>query len=487
PMSDVFALDPVGNQEAAQRAAANPADLMNQPPGFFTGFGEGVGKGIMRGGARAADFLQTVSDTIYGSPEEQDAGLPADRRRSPDARNAYRDAADYWTPKAGEVGTAGRVLGGLGEIVLPLMAGGGNPSLLLGTTGIETGKDLVDAGVSAPTAATVGTAQALATGLGFKIPILGSGLSSRLATGAVGNVAIGAAGRKLNQQILERTGFEDQARQFDTTGESLAVDALSGLLFGGATHLSVREPVNPKLPQKAVDSILTARNAQSFQDTTAPGAIDSPEASVAHQDAITTALEQLSRNEPVNVGDAVAQHEGTALTQNGRVQESAQAADRVARAVPEDPVTVEEGGLIATPAQRVTPENERWLHDGLPVWEMSPEQLHQTADSMKSADDDLLLAAFGNEADAKQFAKLAASSSERAYDKAESMKQALSPEGRAIIDSWETGGGLYALTHEEVRALARVAEEARSTATPEELSQHLKYAVTKLGDAADPA
>lgn len=145
-----------------------------------------------------------------------------------------------------------------------------------------------------------------------------------------------------------------------------------------------------------------------------------------------------------------------------------------------------------------TPESQKWRVQGKPVWEMAPEELDQAAENIRSQDIETLKQAFGNEEDAKWFARAADSNSEKTYTKAEKMIEALSPEKRAIVEKWERGGASTleeALRTrderpplpQELTSLSKDVNEISSAQTPEELTQLLKYTITKVADHMDPS
>lgn len=286
----VFDLDVRGQQQLDEQARQNPATIDSLDAGFFAHPLKGIGMGVMRGGAEAADMLQTLG-RLYDEPS-----MTEDHRQALDefAAGVHHSTVDYWTPNAGEVGTAGRVLGGLSEMALPLAAAGGNPALLIGTTVNKTGKNLVDQGVDARTAAAAGSVEGLATAAGFKIPFLGKTLASRLTSGAIGNLAVNAGATTAEHRLLLGAGYDELAKQYDPLDlQSRAIDVLSGLAFGGLAHVSM-------LPSD-VAAVATAANAKHFQHDTAPGRPADISASVAHQDAMEQAIQQLMTGEPVTV------------------------------------------------------------------------------------------------------------------------------------------------------------------------------------------
>lgn len=297
----IFDLDTEGQAAVTEEAHANPILPEQIEPSFFEGVGSGIRQGVMRGGARAAEFLGMAAIApvaLYDRFTGQDGDHTDAMFRVLD--DTVHSAVDYWTPRPEELGTAGRILGGLSEIVLPLMAGGGNPALMIGAQEMGTAADLVRQGVDASAAVGVGVIQGAAASVGFKMPFLGRTLASRMLSGAVGNLAVNALGGAASAATLKATGHETQAEQFNPANiEARTVDILTGLAFGGLAHVSLR-------PSERA-AILTATDAKHFQIDTAPGEPANLAASVAHQEAMDAAVHDLLRGEPVVAPEKVSQ------------------------------------------------------------------------------------------------------------------------------------------------------------------------------------
>lgn len=322
----IFELDEQGRKQLDEQAALRPLDLSTVKPGFFDGLGSAIGSGIMRGGARAGtaalvagavpvigrdQYLSTfATDDVADFLQANGVAAPA-RGAVTSGQDAYFEnvvedvgqrAVDAWTPDPTQTGTAGRVLGGLAEIVLPLAAGGGNPSLLAATEGLERPASLVKQGVDAKTATAVGAVGAAGTLLGFKLPAaFGTTLTQRLATGAAGNLALGAGTSGIQYAALKSAGNDAQAAMFNPTdAEARTVDLLTGLAFGGLAHAMA-----PRVPLAQRDAVLTARNADKFQRAATDGLVPSESANVSGQQALQDAMDQLARGEQVNVADTI--------------------------------------------------------------------------------------------------------------------------------------------------------------------------------------
>lgn len=297
----VFDLDTDGQTALEEEARLNPLDLSQVEAGFFDNTGYGTDMGIMRGGARVGQFIGMAAAApvaAYERATDQEGRFTDPYFRRVD--EYVNNAVDYWTPDAAEVGTAGRVLGGLSEMALPLMAGAGNPALLIGSQQMGVTTDLARQGVTPGAATAVGAVQGLSTAVGFKLPYLGNTLMQRIGSGAGGNLVTNIATSAGQQQILEGTGNEVAAEQFNPWDlEARAVDVLAGIAFGALAHVQMR-------PSDRA-AVAAANNAKHFQSDTAPGVPADANAAVAHEQALESAIKAVVAGERVAVPDAVMQ------------------------------------------------------------------------------------------------------------------------------------------------------------------------------------
>lgn len=292
-------LDTEGNEKALKNADMNlhNPDAPEQP-GFFTGFGSASGSGIMKGGARTAQTL-TMAGAVPVIAYDAVAGTDYQKGYFENVVDGVaNNAVDYWTADAATTGTAGRITNSLGEIVIPLMLGGGNPIPLVATQQMGVSTDLVREGVDPETASVVGGVTGLATGLGFKAPAaIGTNLLTKASSGAAINVGLGAATDAASGAILSAGGHDEIAERYSATNpEGRAVDAGMGIVFG-ILHAPRAKPLKPS----ETNAILTERNSEHFVNESAPGVFADAEAQASHQSALSKAFEQLSKGEPVNV------------------------------------------------------------------------------------------------------------------------------------------------------------------------------------------
>lgn len=335
----VFEIDEQGGKALSQRVADNPLDLSKVTPGMFSGFFSAAGGGIMQGGSRTFTTAALALSPAVGarddylnsfrSPDTQQLarslGMKPDTRAPTTAgqdwyfENVVEDlgqrATEYWAPDPAQTGTAGRIAGGLMQIAVPLALGGGNPSILAANEGIEAPAGLVKQGAGAATATTFGAVSAGATMLGFKIPAsFGSTALQRVGSGAVANLAVGTATAAAQQGVLVAGGNNELAKAYDPMNlEARAVDVLTGAVFGGIAHLQAGDR----------DAVLTVSNAKHMQVDTAPGIPADEASSGAHQNALSSAINSVLRDEQVSVAGAIDAAEFLPVRRTGIPAESA--------------------------------------------------------------------------------------------------------------------------------------------------------------------
>jgi len=290
--------------------------------GAFTGFIKGTGMATMRGFAkmgRAIDMAGAIG------PIAQDAitgGTAAQEKYFKEHDDVFNHAVDYWTPKPNEVGTAGEVVGGLLSALPAIIAA---PELAVGSAGLDTAEDLARQGVSPTKAIAAGATQAAGLGLGIWMPILGQNGWQRIVIGGAGfNAAQGAATRGITSKILEDTPAEGQYKALDPT--SVTLDVLLGAAFGSIAHLSPAQRQHgaealgklkdwaQSLKPSDVDALATLREAQHLNVDSAAGKLETPKDIEAHVTRMRTGLDQVLRDEPVEVSTlpqpkVVADHE----------------------------------------------------------------------------------------------------------------------------------------------------------------------------------
>lgn len=295
----------VDNRLSSLRPVANPE------PGVWDNFTAGTGKVAMqtfakagRAASMAAAPLAMALEKAPGSTEVQDKFFKAHDE-------IFGRAVDYWTPKPGEVGEAGMVVGSLLG-TLPLVFA--SPAAAVASTQLSAGEDLVRKGVDAGTAQAVGASQAVGLGLGIWVPILGKTLAQRVLLGGAGfNVVQGTAMRGAGEALLEGTPGEKDYQAFDPT--QLTLDVLLGAAFGGLAHVHPRMRAEgdawhkrmaewgAKLKPSEVDALAALRQSQHLNADSMPGKPVDVADTNAHVDRMRQAIDDLANDRPVNVED----------------------------------------------------------------------------------------------------------------------------------------------------------------------------------------
>lgn len=298
------------NDETAQDVGRYPL-VQNPPAGTFEGFFRGAGMATMRSLAqvpRAVDLAGAVAPIIK---DAFTGGTTAQDKYFQEHDSVFSSPVDYWTPRPNEVGAAGNILGSAVGMGLQFAI---SPALAIGTAGLGSGEDLVNQGVSGGRAALAGGVNALATGLGLYMPILGQTLAQRIGTGVVSNMVFGGTARGVNELLLNGTpASEGQPGVFDPA--SMTLDALMGAAFGGITHINP-EAANhsakawaevknwaQNLSPTEKAAIATLREAQHLNTDSAPGQPVTPGDLDAHVQRMRQAMDQLSTGQPVSVQD----------------------------------------------------------------------------------------------------------------------------------------------------------------------------------------
>lgn len=288
-----MSFDLVTNEQDATLLNAARRPSLGPEPGVFDNFFSGAGRYSMRGMAEAGRALDLagavfpmVHDAVVGGTENQDQYFK-------EHDELFNGAVDYWTPKPGEVGTAGQITGQLAAGVMQAIV---SPALLVGTSALGSGEDLVREGVDGRTAAGVGIVQGAAAGVGLKLPFLGRNLLTRVLSGAGGNVLQGAAAAGASAQVLKAGGYDEQAQRFDPwDARGRVLDAMLGAAFGGMAHLDAR------LSPTDEAALLVANQARHVEDATPQGRPATDVDATMHANAMREALEQVLRGDRVAV------------------------------------------------------------------------------------------------------------------------------------------------------------------------------------------
>lgn len=326
-----FELDERGADEIDARAAESGVPFLPAGPSLFEGATSAAVKGLARGsvakgalllGDAATPMLKLsakAADKLLGTG--LDSWLDEQQRRN-------RLALDELKPDPHTTGFAAQVVGGFLDIGSSAVLFTPEGAAVL--EGYARKQELEGQGVSPEVAAAGGAVSGVATLVGVKAPMtlgraaVGQGAASvakNMGFGAVANVSAGVAERGLLRDLLERSGYPDQARLFEPFDQQaiLAEGALGALFSGGAVALELRS--TPK-GQQTIDAALAGRWAKHRAIDAAPGVPTDARAAAAHTRALDTATAQALRGEPVNVGEALAD---TTFVPRDRQDASAQA------------------------------------------------------------------------------------------------------------------------------------------------------------------
>lgn len=307
-------------QDQNERHLAELPVTTELAPSTWDGFLPGSAQIAMRTFAeagRAASMAVAAAPVVYdyfaGGTEMQD-------RYFKFHDDVFGDAVDYWTPKPGEVGTAGEIVGTLLG-TLPLVVSSPQtaitrtwPLLAVAKTQLTATEDLVRQGVDANKAQAVGAVQGLGFGLGVWLPVLGQNFATRALVGGVGsNVALGITERAISGEILEGTPAEGAYQAFDP--KMLTLDSLLGFAFGTLAHFSPQQRAQGEATWKRlqewgknlepadIEALATLRQAQHMDADTLPGKPVDIEDVGAHHARMKKAVDQFLRDEPVRVDD----------------------------------------------------------------------------------------------------------------------------------------------------------------------------------------
>lgn len=316
-----FVTDLAFNDQLAleQEALTNPA-ITNPVPTFWDGGWDAIGDGLARGAFETAAAVDSGFNNLWVTgldaaadlllPEPRNGGTPnvtfAERSRQQDQAMANAELIKELRPSPETTGIAGQVLGELAAVVPRTIGGfasagpiGG--ALAAGAPAGYSGAVVAESdGVDPKTAAIKGGIDAATYGIGALIPaarIFGNVFADAGATVGA-NVGLGIASRGGTAALLESKGYKQQAQQYRALdGTAMLIDAVLGGAFWGIGRGMSRPQVSPE----TVDAALAGNNGTHAQHGTAPGAPVDAASSVAHQNALDLALQQLARGEPVNV------------------------------------------------------------------------------------------------------------------------------------------------------------------------------------------
>lgn len=211
-------------------------------------------------------------------------------------------ATDYWKPDPVTMSSAARAINMVSNVVGSVPQIFGMPSVFLAGAGIDPATELTREGVDTKTSLAVGGVNLAVNAIGMKLPpAIGNSLATRMASGAGINAITGVAGDAASKGALSLGGYTKQAQRYDIADPyARGMDVLMGLAFGYAGHARA-----PGLTLAQRDAVLVARSANHIERGTMPGQPVTPEADLHHLSAISSAIDQLLRDERVDVAAAI--------------------------------------------------------------------------------------------------------------------------------------------------------------------------------------
>lgn len=352
-MSSAFDLDDKGAAALAATARDNPLDPSKMPVPVWAGMGEQF-KGFMGAsasaarslamagapGAMAVDWAMEAGDSIGGRTARREAvGLDAKQYGATEwyfknvVDGVGQDTVDFWTPRSEVTGAAAQTVGTVFSVAGALPQIIGMPFVFLNDAAMRPGIDVVQAGGSTGAALGASGVSLVGNAVGMALPAaFGKGLATRVATGAGGNLVVGAGINAGTQQILKSDGLDELAAGYDPLNpQNLLLDTLMGAAFGYRHHavvsrverVAAADNARARLKQEAARGIaqgrmdaaglgavgdavaspamtpsqraavLAAANAVNFVQGSLPGTPLTPDAMVQSQDAMAQAIRQV--------------------------------------------------------------------------------------------------------------------------------------------------------------------------------------------------
>lgn len=334
-MSDVIdAFDP--NIGRIQADAANSAPAFEYKPGLFENAVSATAAGVASGFTKTAQvinstvgYLNEVSTEnlkqerkARGSNPFIDDAISAGESKKEQSDNLDRlltEQVKKLRPDPRTTGAASQILFGLSDIIPRATVGTvmGGPLAGAAAVGVPEGVSSYKVGVSdgldKNTAAFKGLIEGTTAGAGVLLP--GSGLTKGLVSDValtIGtNVGLGVVQRGAVNKLLSDRGYSEMAKQYDAWDKTaLITDAILGAAFWGvARGHEVRSEFSKKPEQPLVDAALVAENARHFQVESAIGVPADPHSLEIHSRQLESAIDSLSRGEPVRVDQRLAEAE----------------------------------------------------------------------------------------------------------------------------------------------------------------------------------
>ena len=334
-MSDVIdAFDP--NIGRIQADAADSAPAFEYKPGLFENAVSATASGFASGVTKTAQVVNSTlgylnertnenlkeEQKARGGSERLNQAISTGETLSAEYSNSDRlltEQVKNLRPDPRTTGAASQILFGLSDIIPRAFVGTalGGPvggAFAVGLPeGVSSYKVGVSDGLDTNTAALKGTIEGTIAGAGMLVPGSGltKGLISDVALTIGTNVGLGVVQRGAVNKLLSDRGYSEMAKQYDAWDKTaLITDAILGAAFWGmARGHEVRSEFSKKPEQPLVDAALTAENARHMQVESAIGVPADPHSLEIHSRQMESAIDSLSRGEPVRVDPRLADAE----------------------------------------------------------------------------------------------------------------------------------------------------------------------------------
>jgi hypothetical protein len=251
------------------------------------------------GGARAAAMVGSIIFPKEDVPRAQDPGriVPREEDFYRFIENYVDPAEKYWTPPPDEVGTAGKILGGVTGMALA----GGPGNITLNAT-MNTGANLIDQGVDPTTATVAGIGTGAVNYAMTGVPQTGKTLLGKAGLVLL-NPLMGIAQDLALKKGLESQGYKEQAAGIDPYDPvARGTDVFIGALFGGLAHFA---EAKGQLPVEVVDAVDTLHNHEKVKAASPFKEDAGPVLENIHVEAYSKALNDLHDGLPVDVSQVI--------------------------------------------------------------------------------------------------------------------------------------------------------------------------------------
>lgn len=282
--------------------------------------------GTDQGGMFGGFFNQPKSDDELAKIRAETISKIGDNQMGP----AFRQEAQKWAPDPLAVGTAGKIVFGVGTSLAKAAAysptGPAAPYLFGADIGLNRAAELKDQGVDPTTANIAGLMTGVVGAAGLKMPAaLGATRLQSAGIGAVVNPALNVAETGGIRLLLQHANYDQIAQQYQPFDPvNLTVAAIVGGAFGAAFHAGTTAPagerIEPTLTPEQHAAALTMNDVRTREGDTLTS-LDDITASNAAADAQELARRQLDNGEMVSVANDVPTDPRQIQAQASRVRE----------------------------------------------------------------------------------------------------------------------------------------------------------------------